>query len=235
MDVLRCNKLSGRQPVLKGWIHVMTAEKRTTILFQGDSITDAGRSGNADEYRGSGYPTMAAGQLNLREPGKYTVINRGISGNRVLDLYARWKRDCLNLCPDVVSILIGVNDVWHELDFQNGVDANQYEMVYNLLLDETQEKLPGVKLIVLEPFVLKGTATAEHWEYFAAEVAQRAAAAKRVAQAHKAVFVPLQKLLDDACADGTASSEWLIDGVHPTAAGHALIAREWLAAFDSLN
>ena len=213
----------------------MAKEEKVKILFQGDSITDAGRSRDSDEYRGSGYPTMAAGQLNLREPGKYTVFNRGISGNRVPDLYARWKCDCLNLRPDVISILIGVNDVWHELDFNNGVDAEQYELVYNLLLDETQKKLPGVKLIILEPFVLKGPAPTEHWDYFSAEVAKRAAAAQRVAQAHGAVFVPLQKLLDDACADGTDSSEWLIDGVHPTAAGHALIAREWLAAFDSLQ
>ena len=211
----------------------MTTTERTKILFQGDSITDAGRSGDSEEYRGNGYPTFLAGQLGLRSPGEYTVINRGISGNRVVDLYARWKRDCLNLCPDVLSILIGVNDVWHELDFQNGVDAEKYEKVFNLLLDETQEKLPGIKLIILEPFVLKGTATTARWDYFSKEVPLRAAAAKRVAEAHGAVFVPLQKLLDDACTNGIESSDWLIDGVHPTAAGHALIAREWLAAFDA--
>lgn len=212
----------------------MTEEKKTVILFQGDSITDAGRSSDCNDYRGWGYPTMAAGQLGLREPNKYTVLNRGISGNRVVDLFARWRTDCLNLCPDVVSILIGVNDVWHEI-VKNGVEAKKYELVYNLLLDETQEKLPSVKLIVLEPFILRGTATEEHWDYFVEETAKRSAAAKRVAEAHGAVFVPLQKLFDEACADGTPTSEWLVDGVHPTAAGHALITREWIAAFDSLR
>lgn len=210
-------------------------EERIKILFQGDSITDALRSRDADIYRGSGYATMVAGQLGLREPGKYMVINRGISGNRVPDLYARWKCDCLNLRPDVLSILIGVNDVWHEVAAKNGVDAKKFEKVFDLLLDETQEELPNVKLIVLEPFVLKGTATEENWDYFSTEVPLRAATAKRVAEKHGAAFVPLQKLFDEVSGNGAAGSEWLHDGVHPTAAGHALITREWLAAFDSLK
>lgn len=204
--------------------------KHTTILFQGDSITDADRSRTSDQYRGNGYPTMLAGILGLESPGKYTVLNRGISGNRVVDLYARWKADCLNLAPDVLSILIGVNDVWHELDFQNGIEADKFELVYNLLLDETQAKLPNIHLIILEPFVLKGTATLPNWEYFEKEVALRAEAAKRVALAHNAIFVPLQKVLEDACTPEAPASHWLIDGVHPTAAGHQLITREWLAA-----
>jgi len=135
----------------------------------------------------------------------------------------------------MLSILIGVNDVWHEIDYQNGVEAPRYEKIFNMLLDETQEKLPDIKLMILEPFVLKGTATTERWDIFSTEVPLRAAAAKRVAAAHHAVFIPLQKKFDEACANGIASSEWLIDGVHPTAAGHALIAREWLTAFDSMR
>ena len=213
----------------------MNQNERIKILFQGDSITDAGRSREYDEYRGNGYPTLLAGQLGLREPGRYTVLDRAISGNRVPDLYARWKCDCLNLHPDMLSILIGVNDVWHEIDYQNGVEAPRYEKIFNMLLDETQEKLPDIKLMILEPFVLKGTATTERWDIFSTEVPLRAAAAKRVAAAHHAVFIPLQKKFDEACANGIASSEWLIDGVHPTAAGHALIAREWLTAFDSMR
>lgn len=206
----------------------------TTILFQGDSITDAGRARDNDAYRGNGYPTFISGTLGLQNPGRYTFLNRGISGDRVVDLYARWKKDCINLEPDILSILIGVNDVWHELSYQNGVEASKFELVLNLLLEETRTKLPNTKLILLEPFVLKGSATEEHWEYFSTEVALRAEAAKRVALAHNAIFVPLQKAFDDACTAEAPESHWLIDGVHPTAAGHALIAREWLTAFQTL-
>ena len=163
-------------------------------------------------------------------------MNRGISGNRVNDLYARIKKDIINLKPDVLSILIGVNDVWHEEEIKNGVDAAKFERIYDMLLDEVQEALPGIRLIILEPFVLHGSATEntpEHptrWEYFRDETPLRAAAAKRVAEKHGATFVPLQHLFDEACKLAEPSY-WLRDGVHPTAMGHELIAREWMKAF----
>ena len=215
----------------------MEQNKKMVVLFQGDSITDAWRSreNGIEHNRGSGYPTMVSAVLGLREPNTYICLNRGNSGDRVVDLYARWKRDCLNLKPDVLSILIGVNDVWHEFDYHNGVEAEKFELVYNLLLEETRRKLPGIRLMILEPFALKASDTEEQWEEFSREVHLRAEAARRVAEANGAVFVPLQKVLDDACADGTPASEWLRDGVHPTAAGHALITREWLKAFDSMK
>lgn len=206
----------------------------TTILFQGDSITDAGRARDTDDYKGNGYPTFVSGTLGLQNPGKYTFMNRGISGNRVVDLYARWKCDCINLAPDILSILIGVNDVWHELDFKNGVENEKFELVLNLLLEETKAKLPNTKVILLEPFLLKGTATTPNWDYFSREVALRAETVKRAAHSHGTVFVPLQKVFDEACTPEAPESYWLIDGVHPTAAGHALIAKEWISAFQTL-
>ena len=206
------------------------------ILFQGDSITDALRSREHDFFLGNGYPTLVSARLGFEEPGKYTFLNRGVSGNRVVDLYARIKIDLINLKPDVLSILIGVNDVWHEEEIKNGVDAAKFERIYDLLLDEVQEALPGVRLIILEPFVLPGSATEntpEHptrWEYFRDETPLRAAAAKRVAERHGATFVPLQHLFDEACKLAEPAY-WLRDGVHPTAMGHELIAREWMKAF----
>lgn len=206
------------------------------ILFQGDSITDALRSRDNDQFAGNGYPTLVKAKLGYDEPGKYTFLNRGISGNRVVDLYARIKIDLINLKPDVLSILIGVNDVWHEEEIKNGVDAAKFERIYDMLLDEVQEALPGIRLIILEPFVLHGKATEntpEHpnrWEYFRDETPLRAAAAKRVAERHGATFVPLQHLFDEACKLAEPAY-WLHDGVHPTAMGHELIAREWLKAF----
>lgn len=213
------------------------------ILFQGDSITDVCRSrtdANAADGMGCGYPLLLKARIGLDHPGEYEITNLGVSGNRVVDLYARIKRDFLNLAPDYLSILIGVNDVWHDLGEQpNGVSAPKFEKVYNLLLDEITEALPGVRLLILEPFVLPGTATVSEedparWEFFAREVPLRAQAARRVAQAHHAAFIPLQARFDEACRLA-APGYWLRDGVHPTPMGHELIAREWIKAFDALE
>ena len=206
------------------------------ILFQGDSITDAQRNRENDNYAGHGYPTMVKGRLGFEEPGRYEFLNRGISGNRIVDLYARIKIDLINLKPDVLSILIGVNDVWHEMSRENGVSAEKFEMVYDWLLTEVRQALPNVRLMILEPFVLHGSATENteekpnRWEYFRDETPLRAAAAKRLAEKHGATFVPLQHLFDEACKLAEPSY-WLHDGVHPTAMGHELIAREWMKAF----
>ncbi len=210
------------------------------MLFQGDSITDAGRSYTDDMNAGYGYATMVKGAIGYAEPGVYRFYNRGVSGNRVVDLYARIKRDIINLKPDVMSILIGVNDVWHEIDSGNGVDAPKFERIYNMLIDEIKEALPDVKIIVLAPFVLPGTATRstdavpDKWERFTSEVALRAEASRRVAEQHGLAFVELQSLLDAACAKADPSY-WLYDGVHPTAMGHALIADAWLKAYRAMK
>lgn len=207
------------------------------ILFQGDSITDAGRNRENDigwAVLGTGYAALAGSCLAYERPGAFDLLNRAISGNRVVDLYARWKIDAVNLNPDVISILIGVNDVWHEVSRQNGVEAERFEQIYDLLLAYTRERLPNVKLIILEPFVLKGTATEANWDYFRTETEKRAKAARRVAQKYGAVFVPLQEAFDEA-ARTVPESHWLYDGVHPAPAGHELIARRWLSAFETLN
>ena len=204
-----------------------------TILFQGDSITDAGRNYELNHVRGFGYATMASGELMLDYPGEFEILNRGISGNRIVDIYARIGRDIVALEPDYMSLLIGVNDVWHELNNKNGVEEEKFEMVYCLVIEELKKKLPNLKLIILEPFVLEGPATAEHIDYFKTETAKRAAAAKRVADKYGIKFIPLQEKFNEA-AKTAPDTYWLIDGVHPTAAGHELIAREWIKAFKEI-
>ena len=204
------------------------------ILFQGDSITDASRSRDEGGHLGVGYPTLISAQLGYARPGEFEFVNRAVSGFRVVDLYAGWKIDAVNHAPDVISILVGVNDVWHEAARQNGVEADRYELVYNLMLDYTQEKLPHVKLMLLEPFVLPGVATEEKYDWFRTETEARATAVRRVASAHGAMFVPLQAAFDAACRQAPASY-WLRDGVHPTAAGHQLIADKWLNAFFKIK
>ena len=204
------------------------------ILFQGDSITDAGRNTERGSLIsiGQGYALMAAGELGLRQPGAYEFVNRAVSGNRIVDVYARIKADGWNLRPDVFSLLVGVNDVWHEVGNQNGVDAKRFEHIYRTLVEETLERLPDARMLLMEPFVLRGSATDEAWDYFHEETALRADATRRVAADYGQTFVPLQGPLDEACRRAPASW-WLGDGVHPTPAGHRLIAGEWLRAFDA--
>lgn len=203
------------------------------ILFQGDSITDAGRVRERDDLLGWGYPLLVTANLGLESPGKYEFFNRGISGNRVVDLYARIKMDILNLKPDVMSILIGVNDVWHEIVDCNGVDAEKYYKVYSMLIEEIKQKLPDIKIMILEPFVLKAGATEEEWDTFLSETKKRAQMAKKVAEDFNLTFVPLQEGFD-ALAEKAPADYWLRDGVHPTAMGHEYIKTQWINAFKTL-
>ncbi len=198
------------------------------ILFQGDSITDCGRSREWDlppvncNQLGTGYPYLVAADLWGRCPGGYEVLNRGISGNRVVDLYARWKIDCINLKPDVLSILIGVNDSWHELGSQNGVEIPRYERIYRELLQWVRETLPETELILIEPF----TGSTEIAVQMKAEVRERASVTKKLADEFQAKFLPAQELFDNA-ARKAPMDYWIGDGVHPTPAGHRLLADAW--------
>ena len=111
------------------------------ILFQGDSITDCGRNRQQLSSLGSGSAMMVKGQLGLEYPAEHEYINKGVSGNRSVDLYARIKADILNLKPDFMSILLGVNDVWHEYDGNNGVDADKYYKIYSMLIGQDMKTI----------------------------------------------------------------------------------------------
>lgn len=201
------------------------------ILFQGDSITDAGRGTYDDPHAtGKGYPRLLEAELAY-ENADYEVLNCGISGNRVVDLLARWKKDCLNLEPDVLTILIGVNDVWHELGSRNGVGRELYEEVYRIILRETGAALPGTRIILMGAYLTHGTATDGDWEYFREEVEARREIVRRLAQEYGVDFVDLQKEFDQAQQKAPAA-HWTADGVHPTAAGHQLIANAWKKCFS---
>ena len=207
-------------------------ETKKVIVFQGDSITDCGRFREDPRNLGQGYPTRVAGQMGLKYPRDYEFYNRGVSGDRIVDIYARMKRDIINLKPDYLSILVGVNDVWHERDFGNGVSAPKFKKVFGILLDELKEELPELKIMLLEPFVCHGEATKENYEWFEQEVFLRAKAVKELAQEHGLVFVPLQADLD-AMIPQASGAHWLFDGVHPTVFFHEYIAEKWMEAFFS--
>ena len=148
-----------------------------------------------------------------------------------MDLYARIKADVWNHKPDVISILIGINDVWHEIYGGNGVELNRFEKVYRMLIEDTREQLPNVKFILCEPFVLKGSATEEKYEEFC-EIKKYAAVVKKLAKEYGVPFVALQEKFDEA-AEKHGAVHYLYDGVHPDVAGGKLIAEEWLKVFQT--
>ncbi len=204
-----------------------------TILFQGDSITDCGRStcGGAgypvDYNMGPGYPGLIASFLQGEYPERnYQIFNRGISGNRIVDLYARWKIDALNLEPDILSIFIGINDVGHEISRQNGVEAERFDKIYRMMLDWTFEKNPELKLIIMEPFVLPFDENDDLW---LPETARRQQIVKKIAADYDAAFVPVQSIFN-AALERAPHGHWMADRLHPRAAGHHLLAKAWLDA-----
>lgn len=209
------------------------------ILFQGDSITDCERDRNNIDGIGMGYPLLVKAELGLDKPGAYQIYNKGISGNRIVDLYARIRSDIINLAPDYISILIGVNDVWHEFGNQNGVDAEKFEKIYCMLLDEIFSALPNVKIMIMEPFCLRAASTEnteeypDKWNTFSHEVKLRAEKARMVAEKYNLPFVELQSKFDEA-SKKAENSYWLSDGVHPTSMGHELIKRAWLETYKSM-
>lgn len=210
------------------------------ILFWGDSITDCGRDRNNMYGMGTGYPYLVKAALGLEYPDEFEYINRGISGDRIVDLYAAIKANFINLKPDYASILIGVNDVWHEIGNQNGVSAEKFEKVYTMLLDEIFEALPNLKLMLIAPYVIEGSGTCDtedrpdKFEYFSCEVAKRAEVVKRLAQKYNLTLIELQPEFEKACQIAP-NDYWAYDGVHPTACGHELIKREWIAAFKNIK
>ncbi|MBQ8782746.1 MAG: lysophospholipase [Clostridia bacterium] len=198
-----------------------------TFLFQGDSITDASRDdeNNFNFGLGCGYALLLASEIEKKNKGEIKFINRGNSGDRITDVYARIKEDIINLKPDYMSILIGVNDVSHELTMNCGVSPKKFRMIYEMLIEEITESLPEIKIFILEPFVLKGTATEKLWNEFNSEVRKMAEISRQVAQKYDFDFVPLQDKFDELSSDGDMGC-WSVDGIHPTSAGHQVIKEE---------
>lgn len=201
---------------------------KNTVLFQGDSITDCGRARDGNPVNGSlggGYATfIAAAQLAARPADELKFLNRGISGNRIVDLYGRIKADTINLKPDVLSILIGVNDTWHEFGSQNGVAVPKYERVYREFLSEVREVLPATRFVLCEPFVLSCGVVTKDW---VAEMDQRRGVVRKLAEEFDTAFVPFQAMFDAAVKEAPPAY-WAADGVHPTIAGHQRMAQAWL-------
>lgn len=201
-----------------------------TILFQGDSITDTGRSTGTIVETGWGYTTFIAARLGTRWPGKYKVLNRGVNGNRITDLFSRMKADIINLAPDVITILIGANDVWHELRTKTGTTTYVFEEIYDLMIKEIRKAITETRIILMEPFALEGTVTRPYWPQFYSDIREKSDAVKRVSNKNGVELVLLQNSFDKA-AEQSNPELWLVDGIHPSPAGHELITNEWLRCY----
>jgi lysophospholipase L1-like esterase len=216
-----------------GRVPYRLTKENNVILFQGDSITDAGRSkrrqDNANDVRamGIGYVLLATSEILAKYCDiKPRIYNRGISGNKVFQLADRWDNDCIALKPDIVGILIGVNDYWHAAKHGYDGTVETYERDYRALLKRTRQELPEVKLVICEPFVLRCGEVDEKW--FPDFDGYRAAA-KKMATEFGTIFVPFQSMFDEACKNAPPDY-WAADGVHPSLAGSYLMAQAWLKA-----
>jgi lysophospholipase L1-like esterase len=211
----------------------VTIEKDDIILFQGDSITDAGRNRTTTDYNtsaalGPGYAIMATGQLLLQNPDKnLKFYNKGVSGNKVYQMADRWDTDTLALKPNILSIHSGVNDFWHTLTNGYKGTIDTYITDYKKLLDRTKAALPNVKLIICEPYAVKGVKAVDDKWYPTFDLFRKAA--KDMADQYNAPFVPYQAVYDKA-VQLAPPAYWTADGVHPSVAGAALMAHTWLEA-----
>jgi lysophospholipase L1-like esterase len=201
--------------------------KDDVILFQGDSITDGGRQRTGNDYNhtmGQDYCYIISAEIGARFPERnLTFINRGISGNRVTDLAGRWQNDTLALKPNLLSIMIGINDTLGG----RGETVEQYEAIYDKLLADTVAALPGTKIVLGEPFVLPVGRQKPNFERTLAEVKERQAVVAKMAAKYHLPLVSYQKAFDEACKLAP-TEHWSWDGVHPTYAGHGLMVQEWL-------
>lgn len=201
----------------------MIIKKNATILFQGDSITAGGRGeGNA---LGNGYPRHVSALFKAQFPElNVTFINRAISGNCTIDLVNRWTEDCINVKPDVLSILVGINDTWRRYDQNKPTTAEEYYNNYKQLLMRVKSEVGDISIIIMEPFLLQVKEGQGAWRE---DLDPKIQMLRLLAQEYGAIYIPL----DGVFAQNSMKiplAYWAQDGVHPTEAGHGLIAQHWL-------
>jgi acyl-CoA thioesterase I len=194
------------------------------ILFQGDSITDCGRLESPLRPMGTGYASIVYHWLIARFPQlDLKFFNRGISGNRTRDLVSRWDRDCLDMKPDMLSILVGVNDTWRRYDKNDPTGIEEFERNYDTLLNRARSSLNPM-LVVCEPFILPHPPEVEAMRE---DLDPKIQVVRELAKKYDAIFVPFDGIFG-AASINVPPSHWTIDGVHPTDAGHALMAQVWM-------
>ena len=208
-------------------------KKGQTILFQGDSITDCGRNREDNTSLSEGYPGVIAKMYNLLFPENgVTFINKGISGNRVKDLVERYNEDFKSINPDFISILIGINDTWRRYDSNDPTSAKEYEKNYRFLLNKIKSDMPDCKIMIMEPFVLYSLPDREQWRE---DLNPKIQVARKLAKEYADYYLPLDGIFAKAEVEEYTCKQITEDGVHPSAIGHSIIAREYLKALAKEN
>jgi len=212
-------------------ININSLKNSNVILFQGDSITDAGRNRevkdpNNQSALGGGYAFLAAAELLNTFPTKnLKIFNKGISGNKVYQLAERWQTDCIDLKPAVLSVLIGVNDYWHKHNGNYDGTVETYEKDFRALLRRTKEALPETKLVICEPYAVLGCKAVDGTWF--PEFDQYRIAARKLAGEFDAIFIPYHDIFAKA-SKVAPPTYWTTDGVHPSVAGAKLMAEAWM-------
>lgn len=214
------------------------------ILFQGDSLTDCGRDKtghNPVQAYGYGYVNLIASRLLCDYPGT-VVYNRAYNGSRIADTYSRWIEDALNVDCNVLSILSGVNDIGFGIRMNQGADAKKFKFIYELMINEALERKRDLKLMLCEPFLMKienntpelGMDIVRDWEEWNGQLAERRAIVRELADKYGASFVPFAEKFEEALKSAPPEY-WSIDCIHASNAGHELMARAWLEAFEKIK
>ena len=198
----------------------------STVLFQGDSVTDCGRNKETGTDLGQGYPAkIAAVWENLFPSSGIHFINRGISGNRVADLLSRYEKDFRDLKPDLISILIGINDTWRRYDKNDPTDARVFGERYRTLLTGLKKDLPHAAILIIEPFLLGSKPERNLWRE---DLDPKIQVIRGLAKEYADFYLPLDGILTRYAVEGTSEIDMAADGVHPTPLGHGIIASEWI-------
>lgn len=198
------------------------------VLFQGDSVTDSGRDRENTDSLGEGYPALIAKMLDSKA---YQVFNRGVSGNRTRDLVERWEKDTLRLQPDILTVLIGINDCWRKYDQNDETPIAYIEKNLRTLLTGTDVALPGVRLILMEPFMLPVLPERKAWRVTLDPIISLV---RDLAYEFKVTLVPLDGALHAASIQAGSYEAIAADGIHPTPLGHQTIANAWMDTFKTI-
>lgn len=221
--------------LLSGWLHaaetfgIFTPSAR--VLFQGDSITDGnrGRTDDPNHILGHGYQFILSARFGAQLAERRLIfLNRGVSGDTVLKLAQRWPTDTLELKPDVLSVLVGINDQ------SQGIGYQEFERTYDRLLRDAKAANPRLKFVLCEPFALpvRGYAEATVWSGVRHGLKKRQEIVAKLAKKYGAALVKFQRVFDEACQRAPAE-HWIWDGIHPTYAGHQLMADEWTRTVEA--
>lgn len=200
------------------------------ILFQGDSVTDCGRPRDNDSWLGAGYPAIIQATLMAKYPQlNLSFINRGISGDKACSLKDRWTKDCVELKPTILSVLIGINDTWRRFDSNQATSAESYAADYREVIERALNEGGVRELVLMDPFVLPSLPDRNAWRD---DLNPRIEAVRNLAREYAATYVPLDGIFA-AASMRHPCAYWAADGVHPTRAGHGLIASEWIKAVEA--